>query len=206
MGLDYSYMLFFKHTNRFEVLERLAELADCELEKQTTILFPDRIALLPFESWSETEKEIRYDDSSKWHFMTVLNFPCDDEIAEFTGRPSPSMPIIRLDHTVEDLRVPIGYIYLTVYPDLREAWGTKHEPGILLLEFTAATSKMSILFAVSSSIRNTLIGLLQACHGLYGLIDRENDAVVFWVNGEEYDKVIPGAYMPLIEIEAMLGI
>jgi hypothetical protein len=76
MGLDYSFMLFFKQSNRFEVLEHLAEIADCELEKQTTVLFSDRIALLPFESWSETEKEIRYNDPSKWNFMTVLNFPC----------------------------------------------------------------------------------------------------------------------------------
>lgn len=211
MGLDYSFLLFFIRQDPWELMDGVASFADWTLDKPTAIYFPDRIMRLPFEAWAGTEKllPIPYNDNSKeWNFITSLYFKADDEITQYVDHWEEQVQ--RLDgkknwHAPKDhqRRVSIGYIYLTV----RNEWsgfGEAFDPSLLMLQFTAATSNMSILFAQSYSMRAAFACLLENHKGVYGLIDREEDAVLFWLRGEEMNEVIPYAWMSLPEIEDYL--
>jgi len=79
-----------------------------------------------------------------------------------------------------------------------------HDPSLILLRFAAATSNMSVLFLESGSIRQTFGHLLECYQGVYGLIDCEETAIIFWLRGEKIFKQLPTAAMSLDEIEEYL--
>jgi hypothetical protein len=199
MGLDYSFLLFFERQDPWKILDGVAEFADHSLEENTAIRYPDNIMRLPFEAWAGTDKldPIPYDDQSKaWEFMTSLTFEMDDEVEEYA---------IRYDLDVEgdQDKVAIGYIYLTVYNNW-EGYGDCWDPGQILLQFAAATSTMSILMAQSMAVRKPFVGLLERFRGLYGVIDREMDGVLFWLRGEQMDVDIPDSWMGIRAIDEYL--
>jgi hypothetical protein len=206
MGMDYSYMLFFKRESRFEVLDRLAEMADLNLEKQTLLIFPDRVMRLPFEAWLETEARLAWDDPSpRWEFMTVLRFETDEEIRYYLqhgGRGGGWEGELPLDNLG---RVGIGYIYLTVYNDIRKFIEKAEDADLVLFQFGTPGSSMSVLFSESNSIRRAFLDLLEACQGVYGIFDMENEAEVIWWKGQEMAVRIPHAYLLMEEIESILG-
>ena len=198
MGLDYSFILFFKRQDPWHILEGLAEFAVLSLENHTPIHYPDRIMRLPFEAWAGTEEllPISYDDQSKrWDFITVLYFEPDEELYHFALRN-------RRDISKSHERIPVGCIYLTVHSDW-SSMGKCYDPNLFMLELTAATSDMSILFAQSHSMRAAFVNLLEKYQGVYGLIDREEDAVLFWLEGSQVEVEIPHAWMPLSEIKSL---
>ena len=199
MGLDYSIMLFFKPQDPWRILDGVAEFADYGLQGHAAIQYPDQIMRLPFSPWAGTEKldPIPYDDQSEsLDFMTSLIFEKDAEVAEYAERYD-------LDEGSDQQEVSIGIIYLTVYNHWK-ADETANKPGLLMFQFTAATTNMSILMAESLAVRNPFIQILERYHGLYGLIDREMDAVLIWLHDQQMEEVIPSAYMSLAEIEAYL--
>jgi hypothetical protein len=204
MGLDYSYLLFFERRARFDVLDRLAEIAEPDLENQTTLILPDQVITLPFEGWLETGRRIEWDDPNpKWDFMTVLRFEVDEAIANYLDRREAGWREVADDADVELPEMAgLGYIYLTVYNDLRALSERLADPGLVLFEFDTPGTSMSILFTESTAIRQAFIHLLETCQGVYGVLDMENEAEVIWFKGEEVSVVIPHAYLSLPEIEA----
>ncbi|MDR2997540.1 MAG: hypothetical protein LBU78_05430, partial [Microbacterium sp.] len=65
-----------------------------------------------------------------------------------------------------DGRVRIGYVYLAAYVP------SPAHPRYALLNFWAATSRMSRLFEQSAEIRRTFIGLAEAAGGVCCALDR----------------------------------
>jgi len=197
MGLDYSFLLFFKKQNPWNLLEGVAEFADHNLESNTAIRLRNKIMRLPFESWAGTEKKLPipyYDGSNEWKFMTSLYFEVDDELYDYAEYN-------KIEDVEMQQRVAVGYIYLTVCRD-SSVYSESYDPNLILLHFAAATTRMSTLFARSYSMRKTFTSLLDRFQGVYGLIDRENDAVLFWLRGKGLEVEIPDAWMALTEIEA----
>lgn len=201
MGLDYSFLLFFKRQDPWHILEGLAEIAEQDLEEHTAIRYPDRILRLPFIPFAGTADKlpIPHDDPApSWDFMTSLVFEPDDELLDYI-----------VDHPRTNLhgdeKVPVGYIYLTVYNDLSQ-FSDAYDPDLILLRLSAATSNMSILFSFSLSMRTAFSRLLQEFEGAYGVIDRENDGNLFWWYGLETDEDIPDASMSPAQIGDYLGI
>ncbi len=102
-------------------------------------------------------------------------------------------------------RVAIGCIYLTIYRDLNIYSHKDYDPNLTMLKFTAATTDMSLLFEKSTSIRDTFTLLLMLNQGEYGLLDRENDAVIIWWRGQAMSKVIADSWLSQREIESIVG-
>ncbi|MCU0488711.1 MAG: hypothetical protein MUE67_07145 [Anaerolineales bacterium] len=204
MGLDFSYRLFFPSASRFEVLERLAEMAEPDLEKGAWLVFPDRVLSLPFEAWLDTGPRIEWDDPNpKWDFMTVLRFDLDPEIIAYLERQRHPQTMEKLRAALDappgsDQKVGIGYIYLTVdrKPDAGD--------GLVLFQFDTPGTTMSILFVESQSIRQAFIRLLESCQGVYGILDMEDSAELFWWKGQEMSVRLPHAYLTSAEIEEFL--
>lgn len=63
---------------------------------------------------------------------------------------------------------------------------------------------MSILLAQSQAVREPFIHLLEKYQGIYGLIDREMDAMLFWLRDKAMEVNLPDAWMGLAEIENTL--
>lgn len=208
MGMDYRYLLFFERGARFEVLERLTEMAESDVDSQTILFLQDRAVTLSFSGWLETGPRISWDDPSPtWDFMTVLCFEPDDAIDYYlervrrqTGQERSEDAGDRLDR---QRRACIGYIYLTVHNDMGE-WPSGTAEELVLFEFGTPGSSMSALFTESESIRRTFIHLLETCRGVYGLLDMEGTAELFWWRGEEKAERFPDARLPLAEIERLL--
>ncbi len=209
MGLDYSFVLFFPQKQRFTALEYLAKLTETEPDKYTSILFPDKILLLPYEAWSDTPMEILSNDPSpSWDFMTVMFFQPDAEIEDWYERSNRGYSQGNLQKAGlpldEQGRVGIGFIYLTVYNQLQAFAENISESDWAVFVFSAATSGMSILFCEFDSIRQTFARMLWACQGIYGLIDLEDEAEVFWWQGSDVSVRIPHASMNFTEIESIV--
>jgi hypothetical protein len=199
MGLDYSVLLFFERQDPWQILEGVAEFAEHGIGKHTAIAYPDQLMRLPFEAWAGTEKldPIPYNDQSKsWEFMTSLLFEKDAEVQDYADRYD-------LDRGPEQKRVAIGYIYLTVYNNW-EGYSDCWDPGQILFQFAAATSNMSIMMAQSMAVRKPFAVLLKRYRGLYGVIDREMDGVLFWLRGKEMDVDIPDSWMGIQAIDDYL--
>jgi len=135
MGLDYSFVLFFKRQDPWQLLDGVAQFADHSLKDHTAVRYPDQIMRLPFEAWAGTEKKlpIPYDDDSKeWDFMTSFYFDLDEELLDYTENSG-------LQDAVRNQRIAVGYIYLTVYNDWRD-YDDSYDPDLILLNFSAATT------------------------------------------------------------------
>jgi hypothetical protein len=210
MGMDFSYMLFFERKNRFDVLEQLVEMADVSGEKQTLLIFPDRVIRLPFEAWLETTAHLEGDDPSpRWEFMTVLCFKVDEVIRDYLQRQGYRQRETGRARNEELLldsqgRAGIGYIYLTIYNDISEFNADSADTDLVMFQFDTPGSTMSILFYESSSIRQAFIDLLKTCQGVCGIFDMENEAEVIWWKGQERAVRIPHAYLSMAEIEQCL--
>jgi hypothetical protein len=116
MGLDFSYLLYFKREHLWEALQGVAGIAE-PYHPPIRIHFPDHELSIPLDSWVLKDKEVHHDDP-EFSFATALIFEEDEAIEdylfglgiEYTYRSPPG--------TDDGNRVSIGYIYLTVYNDL----------------------------------------------------------------------------------------
>jgi hypothetical protein len=199
MGLDYSFNLFFRIQEPWQILDGLAAMAVHRLDAVTPIIYPDRIVYLPFEAWAGTETRlpIHYSDRDPaYEFIAILSFEPDSELLDYHQRDNPQI-------TKENQRVEIGYIYMTLYPNSC-AYLKEYDPWLIMLRLAAATSSMSILFWESRSIRRAFSNLLERYQGVYGLIDREEEGTLFWLRGQTMDVNIPDASMSLRSIESYL--
>jgi hypothetical protein len=99
-----------------------------------------------------------------------------------------------LHQVAEQEQVAVGYIYLTVR--FSPAW----HPDFASLEFTAATSDMSRMFAHSASVRRPFTDLTAATGGVCCLLDTGTWIFdIRWLNGQMLsDETVPGARFPCI--------
>jgi hypothetical protein len=204
VGLNYSYLLYFKHERLWEVLYGLADMADSQGHRHATIHFPDGDRILPLMTSFGEKNEIQH-DAPEFRFATSLFFDEDPAILEYLqdrgdGESDRSPP-------GEDAvcRVAMGFIYLTVYADLARHWAFKKPTDLVLFEFGTTGTRMSMLFEDSTSIRKTFIDLLERYQGICGILSREIDGgELFWLNGRRLSEDILSVYMPPDEIQEML--
>ena len=199
MGLDYSILCFFEKQDPWQILDGAAEFTDHSLEKHTAVQYPNKIMRLPFTTWAGTETSgpIPYDDESKsWEFMTSLLFEKDEFVSDYADHYD-------LDEDPGQTHVSIGYVYLSAYRHWAGYEGT-YDQALVLLQFAAATTNMSLLFAQSHAVRKPFIQLLENFRGLYGVIDNEMDGILFWHRNKVMDVRVPDAWGSLKEIDEYL--
>lgn len=202
MGLDFSYLLYFKRDQLWDVLNGVASLA-VPHHPPTTIRFPDGNRSLPLDSWMAQGKTLDY-DAPELQFSTVLLFEEDDEIFDYIAsrdgdNPDRSPPIEEATG-----QIAIGYIYLTIYNDLSTRIENARPSNLILFDFGTTGTRMSMLFSYSTSIRSTFARLLDRNNGLCGIFNRESDGgELFWLQGRRMTEYLPGAYLTDQEIKQL---
>jgi hypothetical protein len=202
MGLDYSYQLYFQRDKLWPVLQSLAGFADSsEGHDQIDIVFPDgRKFTLPFSSsdgingehrdWNNKTQPISFEDTAKSiQFNTALYFEIDEVIEAYMQETQKGMRGLGLggEHTDwmprrdHQNRYSIGYIYLTVGMDLNTYRGNEQRTYLICFDFMAATTRMSLLFEQSTSIRKTFIRLLEEHEGVCCLFDDKTLGGTGWL-------------------------
>ena len=202
MGLDFSYLLYFKKDRIWDVLQALAEFSDLACETQ--IIFPDHVLTLPFEGSYMSKKPAHYDDP-EFEFALSQIFDEDEEILDYM--------IARGDDVIdrsppdddEKRQWGIGFIYLTVYADITSHWAFDTPADIVLFKFGTTGTRMSLLFSYSTSIREKFISLLEKTGGLYGIFDQEVDyGELFWYQGKRMSLTVPDNFPLPEELETFL--
>ena len=201
MGLDFSYLLYFKKDRLWDVVQGLVAIAEPH-HPPARIHFPDHVLSIPLDTWSMKGQEIQH-DAPEFGFSTVLLFEEDEAILDY---------ILSRDHgeedsfrgppdTDEENRIAIGYIYLTIYQK------NPYRPAsdLVLFDFGTTGTRMSLLFSYSTSIRNTFINLLDKFDGICGVFNDESAGELFWFKGETLSEEIGDPFMPPEEVEVMLG-
>lgn len=198
MGLDYTYMLYFKREQLADVLRGVVEMAE-SLDPPTFICFPDRIFTIPlgkFPRYSE-EKVYQYDEP-EIALSTALIFEEDQAIRNWGHAQkvwdTESAPPRKAGYKNP---VSVGYIYLTIYNDL-----SMYYPEIILdlkelvlFEFGTTGTRMSTMFLYSTSIRKKFTELLRKYNGVCGLFNDEEKGEVFWLDGKEICGYINDVWM-----------
>lgn len=201
MGMDYSYLLYFKRQDLWQALQGVASTSQPS-KLPTLIVFPDHMLSLSLESWGKNEKLIGH-DAAQFGFMTSIYFPPDAAIREYLQRVSPEHYEAMSKESL--LGLPVGIIYLSVYNNMLNFREKTWDPELVLLDFGTPGTNMSLLFAESDSIRNRFTRLLEKYHGVCGVLNMEDGGRVFWLNGRRVEAEIPDPYLPPAEIETFLG-
>ncbi len=197
MGLDFSYMLYFKRDHIWDALQAVIETAWAH-DPPALIHFPDHALTIPLDTWAPMDKKDFQHDEPEFNFAIVLNFPEDEAILEYlrlrdknmhSGPPDP------------DNKQGIGMIYLTVYQEIPD----QPASDLVLFNFGTTGTKMSTLFLEFDSIRKTFEELLEKVPGICGVFNRDLNGEVFWLKGRQISGEIRDPYMPPAEIEAALG-
>ena len=128
--------------------------------------------------------------------MTSLLFEKDEFVSDYADHYD-------LDEDPGQTHVSIGYVYLSAYRHWAGYEGT-YDQALVLLQFAAATTNMSLLFAQSHAVRKPFIQLLENFRGLYGVIDNEMDGILFWHRNKVMDVRVPDAWGSLKEIDEYL--
>jgi len=203
MGLDYSYLLYFKREHLWDAMQGVAAIAQ-PLGPDTRFRFPDGDRFLPLQIWAHKVHEYSHDDP-RFSFATSLYFEEEELILEYV-RELGNEDRYRAPPDPDGLKqYPIGFIYVDVYNDLSRFSRSFTERDLVLLDFQAATTSMSLLFEESASIRRRFRQLLAEHGGVGGLFDNEYEGHVFWWNGHEQDLYVRSAYVPPGEIVHLLG-
>ena len=204
MGLDYSYMLYFKQDQLADVLQGVADIAE-KHHPPTRINFPDRVVDVPLDSGLSEEKILQYDDP-ELGFDTVLIFDEDEAIIDW-GHGQEIDDSFRSPPGSETVNpVSVGYIYLTVYNDLSQYFPEINLKlnDLVLFDFGTTGTRMSTMFLYSTSIRKKFIGLLRKYNGVCGVFNKEEEGEVFWLNEKEISGFIDDPWLSPEEIEQKL--
>ena len=206
MGVNFSYLLYFKREQLWEALQGVVDIAE-KRDPPVVIHFPDHKLNIPLGTLFDDERSYQYDDP-KFDFATILKFEeyeaindwiyADYRMVESADRSPPGPD--------QDTRVGIGYIYLTVHNDLSDLFPHNHPDDLVLFDFGTTGSKMSMLFDYSSSMRKAFVDLLNRYNGVCGVFNIENGGDLFWLKGQTLDERIEDAFTLPGEIEEMYGI
>ncbi|GAB4505360.1 MAG: hypothetical protein Fur0043_23550 [Anaerolineales bacterium] len=185
MGLDYSYKLYFPRARLPEALMGLAAL--CVPGKTMgKIRFPQGIREVPFEPFHE-DPIPNWDDAS-YSFDVILNLEADEALEKFTGVDPPTLH-------AQDGHLRLGYVYFYV--------DNESEEEVSRFVFIAGGNRMSWAFLDSHSLQRTFSHLLEEQGGICGLLDMEEEQIVFWWRGEGRWEVLREAWT-LAEIEKQM--
>ena len=205
MGLDYSYMLYFRRDQLADVLKGVSDMAEHH-HPHSQIVFPDELLEIPLDSWLSEGEIIRYDDP-ELSFSTALIFDEDEaimdwshgQVVEGSFRSPPGMESVN--------PVSVGYIYLTVYNDLSQYYPeiVLDLKDLVLFNFGTTGTRMSKMFYYSISIRKRFTELLRKYDGVCGLFDDEEKGEVFWLNGKEVNGFVDDPWLHPEEIEQELS-
>ena len=203
MGAVYSYMLYFRKDQLAEVLLGIAEMAE-KYSPPTLLHFPDHILEVPLESW-ESEDETLHHDDAELSFSTVLIFDLDEAIMDWGHGQAVDDAFRSPPGETKAEPVSVGYIYLTIYNNLRQYYPeiTLDLKDLALYQFSTTGSRMSAMFGASSSIRNGFLELLQKYKGVCGVFNNEQNGEVFWLNGKQVELEINDPWLSPEEIEQL---
>ncbi len=199
MGLDYSYLLYFKKDQLRDALHGVVDIAEPH-HPPTRIHFPDKVLSVPLDAWLLKGKVAQYDDP-ELSFATVLIFDEDEAILDWGHGQEVDNSFRSPPGTESVNRVSIGYIYLTVYNDLPDEFPQKTLKDLVLFDFGTTGTRMSTMFYYSTSIRKTVIEFLEKNKGVCGVFNSEEEGEVFWFKGKKMTKYIDDAYMGPEEVE-----
>jgi hypothetical protein len=203
MGLDFSYLLYFKQEQWLEALQKVVSIAE-PLQPATRLIFPDHELLIPMETWVHNNGMVNA-DKPELDFSTALFFEEDEAIQEY-HRDSDRVEAERCPPSENEPRkVSIGYIYLTIKNDRSKPDSANELDYLSRFNFGTPGTSMSLLFDDSTSIRKTFVELLESIPGVCGVFNREHNGVIFWWRGERLDDiVIDDPYLPPSEIEKFI--
>ncbi|MEV5989238.1 hypothetical protein AB0L85_30335 [Streptomyces sp. NPDC052051] len=187
MGLAYGYDIYLPPQNVARALANLAELAppaEAALRPPLELTLPggDRL-ILPFTSHFKSEP-VDCSTSRTLDLDTSIMFGADDVLREYAEAYGPEID--------GDGRIQIGYVYLTI------RFESFLHPRYAAMEFWAATSGMSRLFARSVRVREVFISLAAASGGVCCLFDTGDGGPeqVCWLNGETTQEMVSGPRFP----------
>ncbi|MFJ8546081.1 hypothetical protein ACIRFH_29550 [Streptomyces sp. NPDC093586] len=185
MGLTYSYDVHLRPRNVAGALARLTEPAPPSRgvpPLELTLPGGERL-VLPFTSHFESEP-VDCSVDSTLGLDTSIMFDPDDALREYaeTCGLEPEA----------DGRVQIGYVYLTI------RFRSFLHPRYASMEFWAATSRTSRVFARSIRVGEAFTGLTAASGGVCCLFDTGDGGPehVCWLNGEATQEMISGPRCP----------
>lgn len=196
MGLDYSYLLYFKREALWEALQGIARIARPS-PLPTLVAYPDHFRAVSLEAWGKNERIINHDDP-QFGFTTAIYFPADEDIITYLKHVSHDQ--FESIAAESPLGLPVGCIYITVYNDPKAFEDRNADPSLVLIEFGTPGTTMSILFSESVSIRKRFEDLLVQYDGVCGVLNLEDYAHVIWLNGRPMDLRIPNPFMTPNEI------
>ncbi|MFB4423404.1 hypothetical protein C5F59_020245 [Streptomyces sp. QL37] len=185
MGLTYGYDIYLRPRNVAGALTALAELAPPDSRVpplDLTLPGGDRL-VLPFTSNFGSEP-VDSSTGGTFELDTSIMFEADDALSEYAkaGGHEPGA----------DGRIQVGYVYATV------RFESFLHPGYASLEFWAATSGMSRLFARSANVRKTFTDLTAVSGGVCCLFDTGDGGPeqVCWLNGVTAREMVSGSLFP----------
>jgi hypothetical protein len=205
MGLDYSYLLYFDRKLIWDALQAVVDISEHH-RPPTRVLFPVRELLVPLETWSSNNASVHCDDPEIDLHMSIY-FEEDEAIKDYQHRLFGDDDLRSPPEVGQPRLVPIGYIYLTIYNPSSEFFSGMHSYEYVAFNFGTTGTRMSMLFYDSYSIRRTFATLLERVPGICGVFNREDGGGdVFWYKGQTLFEEIPDPFMPLPEIEELLGL
>jgi hypothetical protein len=198
MGFDFSYKLYFKRDQLWNVLQGVVAIA-VPHQPPARICFPDHVLSIPLDTWGP-HQELRHDDPEIL-FAAVLNFNADKAILDYLESRGDKDTRHGPLNVEEENRVAIGMIYLTISQEI----SSQPASDLVLFDFGTPGTSMSLLFDESGSIRKTFLELLERYQGVCGVFNRETSGEVFWFKGQVLSEtIIDDAFMLPGEIEVVL--
>ncbi|MZD05777.1 hypothetical protein GTW43_11865 [Streptomyces sp. SID5785] len=184
MGLDYGYDIYLPPRRIPRALAVLAEHAPTHDRQPLDLTLPGGARLvLPFTSlwWSDP---VDASTSDTVELDTSILFDADDEVLAYADECG--LPVR------DDGRVQVGYVYLRV------RFRSLPHPDYAVLEFAAATSRMSRLFDRSLTVGQFFTGLTATAGGACCLFDTGDGGPerVRRLNGESVDEMIGAGRFP----------
>jgi hypothetical protein len=191
MGLNFSYLLYFKREELWDALDGLVKIAERH-SPATIIHFPDHDIAIPLEAALMSVKHYQFDEP-EMGFAICLNFKEDEAIRVYIkGRDGDDDWQRSPPDTERKREVLIGTIYLTIYQ--KNPYYEADDP--VLFEFDTTGTRMSILFSESTSIRKTMIQYLEKNNGICGVFNREmGGGELFWYKGQKKSIELSDQYL-----------
>lgn len=176
MGLDYTYRLYFPRERIPEALQGLAAM--CVPPPRTAhIRLPQGIREFPFAPFTG-EPTPNWDDES-YSFEVILRLSADDALEKFIARINPQQ-------RKEQEEADFGYVSFRVANPPDEINSS--------FVFIAGGNRMSWAFLDSTSMRRAFVRLLETHGGLCGLLDMDEQRLVFWWRGQETWELLEDAW------------
>ncbi|MEU4238837.1 hypothetical protein [Actinoplanes sp. NPDC026619] len=184
MGIDYGYDLYLPTHAVGHALKVVASIAREGIGSVTVVVPGGEQITLPFRGEPS-------DDGDHWSLDTCLYFPVGDEAIRAWAEAERCEG--RQEHPDALGRIWVGSIYLYFWRDC----GLR--PGYSRLDFTAATTGMSLLFEQSACIKGVFTGLAESVGAVCLVFDREGDGDEVCWPASEVDLATLAARWPEIE-------